>query len=409
MSWTQQRIASALSDLDAPRVDEAFWDRVRDELLRESDREEVTVVRSPSDQPMATVHALVRSPWRVRWYVAAGAAAAVLIAGLYVVGQSAGQTPAASPTSTDAVLADPPFWISLDDQPRTADPVVSESQYVVPDLTVLPPGWTASVVTAFGLIWPPKDGYYTTYSIVSPTGTYQVNVTSGLSPKPESGDPVDINGREGLQNTRQVWWEQEPGVGVVVSRPRSGLSEDAGADLAEVARSLTFNSEKELPILTIDPDAVPPTKVAQFIGTLNGIRYAVQARTGSLRGSWVYAGDQAQGGVAEDRLSQPTDDPQTAGTVNIAGVAGYGVIVFGYTEPSTAGLRANLANGSAIQVPVLRNPGETYFALPIPLGVEVETLDFLDESGNTLRTATMPALPAYFGHCCANAPWTTTS
>ena len=111
--------------------------------------------------------------------------------------------------------------------------------------------------------------------------------------------------------------------------------------------------------------------------------------------------------MEEDRLSQPNDDPETEGSVNITGVTGYGVIVFGYTEPATAALRANLANGDTIQVPVLRNPGQTYFALPIPLGVEVTTLDFLDVSGATLRTATMPSLPTDFGHCCASAPWTT--
>ncbi|MCE9621896.1 MAG: hypothetical protein K8R99_06100 [Actinomycetia bacterium] len=407
MTWTHDRVATALRGFDAPAADDAFWERVRSGLLvRESDPEKIALVMSPPDQPMEHVHALVPSPWRARWYVAACAAAALLIAGLYAVGHNPRQTPAASPTSIDPVLTDPPFWISLDDQPRTAAPVVSDVDYVVPDLTQLPQGWTASLFTAFGLFAP--SGYYFTYSVVSPTGTYQVNVSSGLSPKPENGDPVDIKGHAGLQTTRQVWWEQEPGVDVTVSQPRGSVVPESGADdLTDVARSLTFVSTKELPIRTIDPDAVPSSKVAQFIGTLSGIQYAVQANTRALRGIFVYAGDELIGGVEEDRLSQPTDAPQTAGDVNIAGVAGYGVIVFGYTDPATAGLRANLADGSKVQVPVLRNPGETYFALPIPLGVEVTSLDFLDDSGDTLRTAIVPTFPAYFGHCCASAQWAT--
>ncbi|MEQ1874761.1 MAG: hypothetical protein ABL953_13685 [Ilumatobacteraceae bacterium] len=405
MTWTQERIASALSDLDAPKVDEAFWNRVRADLLRESDGDEVRVVMSPSDRPMATVHALVRSPWRVRWYVAASAVLAVLIAGLYAVGRSADPSPAASPRPADVVLTDL-LSLSLDDLPRTGEPAVSESDYVVPDLAELPDGWTATLDSAFGIMQPPGR-YVSYYSLVSPTGiSYSVNVTAGLPPMPESGETVDINGHSGWQENNHVWWEQEPDVLVAVTRERTVAPDETELTLA--ARSLSFASVTELPIVAIDPNAVPPTKVAQFAGTLNGIRYAVQARTGPLRGIWVYAGDQAGAGVAEDRLSQPTDDPQTAGSVNIAGVAGYGVIVFGYTEPATAGLRANLADGSTIQVPVLRNPGETYFALPIPLGVEVVTLDFLDVDGGTLRTATMPTdLPAYFGHCCASAEWTT--
>lgn len=404
MSWTQERITAALSNLDSPTVDAAFWERVRDELLtHESGYEEIPLLMSSSGQPIERVPALVPSPWRARWYVAACAAAALLIASLYAIGHDPEQSPAASPTSIDVVATDPPFWISLDDQPRTAAPVVSDIDYVVPDLSRLPDGWTASLITAFGLFAP--SGYYSTYSVVSPTGTYQVNVTSGLSPKPENGDPVDINGRAGLQTTRQVWWEQERGVGVTVSQPRgSVVSESWADDLTAVARSLTFISTKELPIRTIPPNAVPTSKVAQFIGTLNGIRYAVQANTRPLRGIFVYAGDEFIGGVEEDRLSQPTDDPQTAGTVNIAGVAGYGAIAFGYTEPATAGLRANLADGTTVQVPVLRNPGETYFALPIPLGVEVTSLDFVDEDGHTLRTAIVPTLPAYFG-ASTTAAW----
>jgi hypothetical protein len=327
--------------------------------------------------------------------------------GLFAVGHTRDNAPAASPAPTDVVLTDP-LALSLDGLPRTAEPVVSPTDYVVLDLSDIPRDWTATITTAFGLILPPNDGYWAAYSLVSPAGaSYQVLVTAVPYPQRENGDPVDINGHAGLQDTNELWWEQEPGIGVTVWRERALALAGAAAELTAAARSLTFTSVKELPVVAIDPNAEPPTKVAQFAGTLNGIRFAVQARTGPLRGVWVYAGDQALAGVAEDRLSQPTDDPQTAGTVNITGVAGYGAIVFGYTEPATAGLRANLANGSTIEVPVLRNPGETYFALPIPLGVEVVSLDFLDFTRGTLRTATMPTLPAHFGHCCATAAWTT--
>ena len=134
----------------------------------------------------------------------------------------------------------------------------------------------------------------------------------------------------------------------------------------------------------------------------------MNANTGPLRGIRVSVGDQGSiGGVENDRLSQPTDDPETSGGVNLVGVPGYGTIAFGYTEPAAAALRANLADGSNVQVPVLRNSGETYFALPIPLGVEVTTVVFLDDAGAPLRSAIMPSLPAYFGHCCASAPWST--
>jgi hypothetical protein len=227
-----------------------------------------------------------------------------------------------------------------------------------------------------------------------------------LSMKPDDGTAVDVNGHNGLLGTNSMWWEQQPGVGVTVGY-RSDAASAAAGDLLDVARSVAFVTVKELPIADIDADATPSLTGADFAGMLNGAPYTVSTSPGPLRGIRVVVGDKDGGGIEDDRLSQPTDDPAGAGEVHIVGVAGYGVIAFGYTEPATAALRANLANGSTVQVPVVRNPGETYFALPVPLGVDVTTLDFLDGTGETLRTATMPSLPAYFGHCCAGAPWTT--
>ena len=407
MSWTQERITTTLGDLDAPRADEAFWERVHNDLLtHEPDAQEITILMSPSDQPMAEVHALVRSPWRARWYIAASAAAALLITGLYAVGHSPDQTPEGSPSPRDVVLTDP-LALSLDDQPRTAEPVVPRSEYVVVDLTELPEGWTATVNSASALMSPPTDSYRADYILWSPTGKqFVVIILSGGLMSAQGGTPVDINGHAGLQDHQVLSWEQERGVDVQVT-PTELRYPDAAADLTAAGRSLTFESVRELPFVIIDPDATPFSTGAQFAGTLNGIRYVVRANPGPLRGMTVYAGDDPVAGIQEDRQSQPTDDPQTAGSVRIVGVAGYGVIVFGYTDPATAALRADLADGSTIQVPVLRNPGETYFALPVPLGVDVASLDFLDVRGDTLRTATMPTLPAYFGECCASAPWTT--
>jgi len=408
MSWTQERVASALSRLDTPITNEDFWARVRSDLVaREPDLVKTTSLEPHPEPTMTDVRPFVRSEHRRRRYVAIGGAAAVLVAGLYLVGRQPDRPPADSPTHTETVLTDP-LSLSLDDLPRTAPLPVPQSDFVVPDVTQVHPGWTATQESAFGLIWPPNNGYRSTYSLVSPTGaSYSVDVLAGFSTKPDGGSAVDINGHEGLQATNQIWWEQQSGVGVTVSHVRSAAFPVATAELIDAARVLVFTTVKELPIVTIDPAIEPNRAGAQFAGTLSGVRYKVAANPGPLRGIFVYVGDQEGGGVQEDRSSQPTDDPETAGSVNITGVSGYGVIVFGYTEPATAALRANLANGTSIQVPVLRNPGETYFALPIPLGVEITTLDFINDTGDTLRTATIPSLPAYFGHCCATAPWTT--
>lgn len=405
MSWTQERITSALSQLDAPTGDAAFWERVHTDLLGcEPELEQTTDLVSFIDLPMTEVQKLLRYPRRTRWYVAAGAAAAVLIAGLYVVGHASNETPQGNASSTHIVLTDP-LSLTLDDQPRTTAPAVSHSEYVLPDVTKLPPGWTATEQSAFSFIWQPNDGYRAVYSLVTPTAaTYRVDVTAGLDPQPDNGTRIDINGHDALQNANSVWWRQEPGVGVTVTT----TSESAAVDLTNAARGLVFATVNELPLVAIDTEAQPHESEADFAGTLNGVHYAVSTNSGPLRGIRVSIADQGESaGVYDDRLSQPTDEPQAAGTVNIDGVAGYGVIVFGYTEPATAALRANLANGSTIQVPVLRNPGETYFVLPVPLGVEVTTLDFLEAAGTTLRTATMPTLSPSFGSCCANAPWTT--
>ena len=408
MSWTQERVSSALSRLDTPTTNEDFWERVGSDLLvREPDLEAATSLALPQGPPMAEVGPFVRSGQRSRGYLVMGAAAAVLLAGLYLIGRPPDRTPEESPTHSEIVLTDP-LSLSLDDMPRTAAPRVPQSEFVVPDVTEVLPGWTVTEESAFGILLPPDNGYRAIYSLVSPTGaSYSIDVRAGLSMKPDRGSAVDINGHAGLQVTSEVWWEQQPGIEVTVSHALGAASPVAIPELIDAARGVVFTTVKELPIVPIDPATEPVRVGAQFAGTLSGIRYTVAANSGPLRGIFVSVGDQGVGGVADDRSSQPTNDPQTAGSVNITGVTGYGVIVFGYTEPATAALRANLANGDAIQVPVLRNPGETYFALPIPLGVEVITLDFLNDTRETLRTATMPILPAYFGHCCAMAPWTT--
>ena len=324
-----------------------------------------------------------------------------------MIGHAPNQTPGDSPSGIDIVLSDP-LSLTLDDEPRTVAPAVPQFEYVLPDVTQLPPGWTASEETAFGLNLPPDNGYRATYLLTSPAGeSYSVDVMAGLSMKPDGGTAVDVNGHNGLLDTNNVWWEQEPGVGVTFERRSATASAAAEGDLIDAARSVAFVTVSELPIADIEADAAPSLTGADFAGMLNGVHYTVSTSPGPLRGIRVVVGDKDGGGIEDDRLSQPTDEPAGAGSVNIVGVAGYGVIAFGYSEAATAALRANLANGSTIHVPVLRNPGETYFALPVPLGVDVTTLDFLDDTGATLRTAIMPSLPAYFGHCCANAPWTT--
>jgi hypothetical protein len=405
MTWTDERMMAALGNLDAPTTDEAFWARVHSDLLTcHPDLESTTSEVLLKEHPLSHVERFRRSPGRGRGYLTVAAAAAVLVAGLYWIGRAPDRTPASTPVPSNVVLTDP-LSLSLDDQPRTATPQSSESDFVVLDLAKLPSGWTGTETSA-GVMWPPENAYRTVYSLVGPKGeSYSVNIIVGLSLKPDSGIQIDINGHEGLQNASNVWWEQERGVGVTVSR--APVAGDDGDGIVEAARVLAFATVEELPIVRIDPAAEPSRTGAQFAGTLNGAKYAAYPSTGPLRGILVSVGDGGGAGVDNDRLSQPTDDPETSGGVNILGVPGYGGIAFGYTVPGVAALRANLADGSTVQAPVLRNPSETYFALPIPLGVEVTTLDFLDDAGAPMRSAIMPTLPAYFGNCCASAPWST--
>lgn len=207
---------------------------------------------------------------------------------------------------------------------------------------------------------------------------------------------VDIGGVDAAVQGSLACWPLEPGVNASVEVSGSTLPIDAAASI-DLARQLVFTDVARLPQSNNHSDRQPAPDSGDLSGTLNGVPWMATVGSSSLRTMNTYANNQLLGGFQHDRLSQPNDTAAATGELMLTGVPGDGALVYGYLSPEAVAVRAINSSGATIVLPMLQRELESFFVVPIPEGVAVETLEFIRTDGSAFANAEIGRLPYDLG------------
>jgi hypothetical protein len=110
-----------------------------------------------------------------------------------------------------------------------------------------------------------------------------------------------------------------------------------------------------------------------------------------LRSAFIFVAGQSIAGFSNDRLSQPDDGPAWYAT--IVGTGTPGAVVVGFAPPTVVAVNLELGTGETVALPVVQQANETWFAAPLPTGLDPVDFVFLDGVGHLLRTVNVPTIP----------------
>lgn len=393
-------------------------------------RAEHTVISGAFDQVAAAPNNPTRS---MRGPVLAMAAAAVLVVG-GILAVNAGTTDSVLPadqtpvapqpeeanTTVQTAATDDPLGLSLDEWislPRVDSP---DRSWPIVDASALPAGVNLTDQSGSVLLGPPigveesGDDVFdaVTHQYVArlrgDTGTeFTVTVTTmafgpcsafddaGGSTQPTADQTpaaVAVGGVDAAVRGSLVCWALSPGVNASVEVFDSSLPTDAAVSI-DLAQQLEFTEVARLPQSTNDFDSQPAPDSGDLGGTLNGVAWLATVDPSSLRTMNTYADGQLLGGFQNDRLSQPNDVAAATGELMLTGVPGQGALVYGYVAPEAVVVRVTNDSGAVITLPMLQRELESFFAVPIPDGVVVETVEFVRADGSAYASTQIGPLP----------------
>ena len=402
-------------------------DRLREAFAYRSERTHVDADSSHPDLHEGT------SRRRLPAMAALAAAGVLLIAGLVAVNAirstpSPGTVPLASLpeanlTPIDLTADD----LSLDNWITTPSPDAPTPTWMVLDVAALPPGVELVSQAGSVLLTPPIDAPSETTSDLPVSHQYRaqlrddntgtvidVAVSSSqmggpcnslidgmnatATDPPAGGDAgsnisgADVNGINAAVSGSLVCWMPAPGVIASVEVMGSSSPDDLESSLV-LARQLTFTDTARLPQPVAPGQPGPAPDSAEFIGTLNGIPWSATVSASALRTMNTYIDGRPSGAFSNDRLSQPVDTPAGTGELSLDAVPGKGAIAYGYTAPAVRTVRAINSTGDSVVLATFPRELETFFAVPIPDGVTIDTLEFLRSDGSIYATATIGPLP----------------
>jgi hypothetical protein len=403
-------------------------DRLREAFAYRSERTEIGTDSSHPDVHDGTTR---RRPPAM---LALAAASVLVIAGLVAVNaiRSAlspdtaplASLPEANLTPIDLAADD----LSLDDWITTPTPDAPTPTWTVLDVTALPPGVVLVSQAGSVSLVPPIDPPSEASSDIPTSHQYRAQLRddttdivfdvavsssqfvgpchsliddmNAATDSPGAGDAgsdisrADVNGINAAVSGSLVCWMPAPGVIASVEAVGASSPDDLESSVV-LARQLMFTDTEQLPqpVVPGEPGAAPDS--AEFSGTLNGIPWSATVSASAVPSMNTYVDGRFIGAFSSDRLSQPTDTPGAeVGHLSLDAVPGKGAIAYGYTAPEVRTVRASNRTGNSVVLATFPRELETFFAVPIPDGVTIDTLDFLRSDGSIYATATIGPLPS---------------
>lgn len=383
--------------------------------------DEAGLPKSDTDvqQQLAANARFAGAPTRRRWLAAA--AAAVVVAGGLVAVASLRQAPSPSPQSAPvdepsrfAIDTDDPTAISLDEWIESSTPAsTADQRFLVIDDSTLPTGVEITVAysttTSFGpLAEPGQPPSYMYRAVLGVDGLDVFDVVVDENRRAELAPPgldcdsfdlddtVDVNGTPAVTDGTSVCWTDADGVVIYVTPTATPGSPAAAPDpvtALSLANSIELTTVDELPRSEPTDGADEPGDAA-FAGQLSGVSWAADVRAGPLRRMDVYVNGRKKSAFEHTRDSQPTDDELTSvRDATIAGVPGFGVIVYGTAPPTVEHVIVNQADGRRARLPVVPRELEANFAVPVPDYVVIDSIEFVDDTGAVVEVLHVPAIP----------------
>lgn len=366
-----------------------------------------------------------RSSRRPGVAIAAGIIAAAGLAAVTVVAsrdtdQATSSTPAtpatAEPPAPPVDRLDDPMRLDLDGWIVDAEPSPAQEFWVL-DTTQLPAGYTLVDAAGYTMLDTSsmdsandQVDYRWMASMQSDSGDVIALTAERSVSRPDCAErlgddavPVEVDGgpallREPTNNAAQadrsgasVCWVPHPGV-IVMVESSAATSDDI--DIVDIARSLTFATTDTLPHPEPAPSAAGVSDDPTFAGNLNGLAWTATVDAGDLRAMGIATEQGHRGAFSNDRLSQPTALAVADVEGHITGVPGYGAIVYGVGPQGATAVVVTATNGHQAELPLHTRPLETFFAIPIPEPVQIETLRFVADDNTTLATVDVPRIPS---------------
>jgi hypothetical protein len=405
-----------LDTLPTPPPGPGFWTLLHEELVlvqqsRTStsgvDRIVVRAVREPR-----------RDGARTRWLLAAAVVILLVIGAVAVFAVTRRGT--VEPAGHHDGMIDDPRSIDLDPwrRPAAIPPRDVGGPYQLFDLRHLPPGWSVNPASIDG------DGYdsidalaevdYRWHALVSTSEGQSVSVDV-LAPG-VGVDPITLMAQRGAPSTVPssmptspqdavvdpspgggIWW-LERGVVVVVHWTDEPRVEQA----TELAAALVPLESDSLGGTLLTPAAEPAEPL--FAGTVDGARWWVassstSAADGSSDATVVLGSAVAAPETEGDLVTVAVDGVLVSSATTRGAISGdtaldgHGRLYLGRTEQSLASMRVVLSDGVTITLPVVHDDDTTWFAVPVPAGLDVATLDYVDVDGKVLRSRHLPLNP----------------
>ena len=182
-----------------------------------------------------------------------------------------------------------------------------------------------------------------------------------------------------------ISWTDPAGVGLTVSSPDATSSE-----LVDLANAL--------PVATIDRLTMPDNVIddgsaaagtLRLAGTLDAQRWEIRSADDATESS------SSLNVNVEDHFnssySRPTVELRSTWDLSATGVGDHGVLLYGLAPGEIAAIHINLDNGPAISIPVAHDAtGLTVYAVPLPAGLPVRTIDLVDVDGTIVHTFRPP-------------------
>ena len=288
-------------------------------------------------------------------------------------------------TRPDALDLDPwlinaPAW-----PPRPAGP------YLVFDVNKLPSGWTVKSVTSGNTLRIPfiAGSYRWTAELDSPGGEqFIVNISNDLprAPLADSPTPVDVRGHDGTQSDFAIDWNETDTVSAEV-RAADRASRQSALDLANALVTTTVDDLTGEPIPDA-PEVVSPVSQPNTLqGSIGKLPWFVGVDSPGTGDMFLYLDGRLSVGsfstAGADQPSTPYFD------VEFAGVHA-GVMIVGTAPASVASVRAELSDVTTIDLPIAPRIGGTAFAVPVPDGLDLVAVDFLDTQGTVVHRMLVP-------------------
>lgn len=354
---------------------------------------------------------------RRRWVLFGTAAACVaaLVTGLVFVDRDRDTDPVTAPAPTIAstetspdpetsvdLVVDDPLAISLDSWiDPTVELVVSDKAVAI-DERALPAGWTVTRPAGSVNVYPNDlTGYSFSAQITTDDGaSFDIEYTND----PFNTDPcflplVDFPGTvgdlTGATSGDAVCGPLEAGASLAVIP--SDTSSETQRSALEVANSINLVHVDEIPHLDLaDAAADDNPSAAVLAGSLSGISWTLTGDSSPTRPTQLLVEGKPASGSELSQTGVDIGQGLPAIDNTIAGIPGYGAIVFGHTDGRAESVIVTTSDNRTAMLPTSPSGDRSYFAVPVPDTVRVTTLTFTASDGSVVAKGAVPAIPAGF-------------